>query len=169
MSRTEWRDGGRSRAVEIAPLGNGRYRVTVDGAPIEVGAARLPDGRLSLETPQGRFIAEVTTSGKRRFVRLGGLDFVLDLEPGGRTRARGAATDGGLESPMPGLVTRVMVSAGDAVEPGQPLVAIEAMKMEHLIRAPRRGVVRAVRARAGEMVAGGTALIELVPDEPPAA
>ena len=169
MNRTEWRDGARSRAVEVTPLGNGRYRVMVDGAPIEVAASRLPDGRMSLETPQGRFIAEVTSIGKRRFVRLGGLDFVLDLEPGGRVRTRGGAMDGGLESPMPGLVTRVMVSAGDAVEPGQALVAIEAMKMEHLIRAPRRGVVRAVRARAGEMVAGGTALIELVPDEPPAA
>jgi biotin carboxyl carrier protein len=67
---------------------------------------------------------------------------------------------------MPGVVTRVMVKAGDTVETGQALVAIEAMKMEHLIRAPRRGRVREVRAKAGEMVAGGTALIELDPEEP---
>ena len=70
---------------------------------------------------------------------------------------------------MPGVVTRVMVSAGDAVEPGQALVAIEAMKMEHLIRSPRKGKVRAVHARTGEMVAGGAALVELEPDAEPAA
>ena len=43
------------------------------------------------------------------------------------------------------------------------------MKMEHLIRSPRKGKVRAVHARTGEMVAGGTALVELEPDAEPAA
>jgi len=166
--RTEWRDGERSRTVEISPLGEGRYRVAVDGVPIDVAAERLGDGRLRLVTSRGGFAAEVTASGRRRFVRLGSLEFVLDLEPGGRVRSRASAA-GGLEAPMPGVVTRVMVSAGEKVETGQPLVAIEAMKMEHLIRAPRKGVVSAVHARAGEMVAGGAALIELEPDEAPAA
>ena len=62
---------------------------------------------------------------------------------------------------MPGVVTRVFVAAGDDVTKGQPLVALEAMKMEHVIRAPRDGRVRAVPARAGEMVGGGVALVEL--------
>jgi biotin carboxyl carrier protein len=62
---------------------------------------------------------------------------------------------------MPGLVARVMVAAGDAVTKGQPLVAVEAMKMEHLIRAPRDGKVKAVRAKAGEMTDTGIALVEL--------
>ena len=62
---------------------------------------------------------------------------------------------------MPGVVTRVMVAAGDTVRKGQPLLAIEAMKMEHLIRAPRDGRVKEVRASAGEMVNGGVALVEL--------
>jgi len=166
--RTEWKDGARSRTVEIAPLGNGRYRVSVDGVPIEVAAQRLGAGRLRLATPGGGFVAEVTASARQRFVRLGSLEFVLELEPAGRARAKSAA-GGGLEAPMPGVVTRVMVSAGDAVEPGQALVAIEAMKMEHLIRSPRKGKVRAVHARTGEMVAGGTALVELEPDAEPAA
>jgi 3-methylcrotonyl-CoA carboxylase alpha subunit len=62
---------------------------------------------------------------------------------------------------MPGVVTRVHVAAGETVKQGQPLVAIEAMKMEHVLRAPRDGRVRAVAARPGEMVSGGVALVEL--------
>ena len=166
MTRTDWRDGARSRSVEIEPLGEGRYRVVVDGVPVELAAERLGDGRLKMTTAEGHSIAEVTASAKRRFVRLGTLEFVLELEPAGRVRAKGAA-HGGLEAPMPGVVTRVLVSTGEKVEPGQPLIAIEAMKMEHLIRAPRAGRVSAVRANQGEMVAGGAALIELEPDDGP--
>jgi 3-methylcrotonyl-CoA carboxylase alpha subunit len=173
MTRTEWRDGDRSRSVEVEPLGGDRYRVTVDGAAFEAEAARLADGRLRIATPQGRFMAEITASGSHRVVRLGALEFSLDLEgqgsSDGRARRSSGAAGGGLESPMPGVVTRVLVAPGDAVESGQALLALEAMKMEHLIRAPRRGVVRAIHARTGEMVAGGTTLVELEPDEPSAA
>ena len=62
---------------------------------------------------------------------------------------------------MPGVVTRVMVQAGDTVEKGQPLLAIEAMKMEHVIRAPRAGRIVRIAAAAGEMVKGGVALVEM--------
>ena len=162
--RSEWRDGDRVRVVEVAAEGGGRYRVTVDGAPFALTAARLADGRLSLTTDQGVTIAELTATGARRFVRLGSLDFVLDRETsvaGGR-RARGpGAHGGGLDSPMPGIVTRVMVAAGDVVVKGQPLLALEAMKMEHLIRAPRDGRIRRVAATVGEMVNGGVALVEM--------
>ena len=162
--RSEWRDGDRLRAVEVAAEGGGRYRVTVDGVPFAVAAARLADGRLSLTTDQGVTIAELTAAGARRFVRLGTLDFVLDRETsgaGGR-KARGRSTHGGgLESPMPGVVTRVMVAAGDQVDKEQPLVALEAMKMEHVIRAPREGRIRSVAATVGQMVNADVRLVEM--------
>lgn len=162
--RSEWRDGERTRTVDVAPLGGGRYRVTVDDAPLEITVERLADGRLSLTTDQGVTIAELTAAGARRFVRLGAMDFVLDRETAGRAgrKGRGArAHGGGLESPMPGVVTRVMVAAGDTVVKGQPLIALEAMKMEHVIRAPRDGVIRSLAARVGEMVTAGLPLVEL--------
>jgi biotin carboxyl carrier protein len=165
--RSEWRDGEQVRVVEVAPRGAGHFRVTVDGAPFEVTVARLPGGRLSLTTEQGITVAELTAAGARRFVRLGTMDFVLEREvagprrPGARARR---AHGGGLESPMPGVVTRVMVAAGETVEKGQPLLALEAMKMEHLIRAPRDGRVVSVAATVGQMVAGGVPLVEM--DEP---
>ncbi len=62
---------------------------------------------------------------------------------------------------MPGVITRVMVAAGDTVTKGQPLVALEAMKMEHVIRSPGVGRVLRVHAKPGEMVQGGVALVEL--------
>ncbi len=65
---------------------------------------------------------------------------------------------------MPGVVTRVMVAVGDVVGKGQPLLALEAMKMEHLIRAPRDGRIRSIAAAAGEMVNGGVPLVEMEED-----
>ena len=158
-ARFAFRDGDRVREVEVTPLAPGRFRVIVDGAASEVGFEALGDGRLRLTEDSGAVLAEVTVAGTRRFVRVRDMDFVLEREAGSRARAR--AQGGGLEAPMPGVVTRVHVAAGDEVKQGQPLVAIEAMKMEHVLRAPRDGRVRSVAARAGEMVGGGATLVEL--------
>ncbi len=164
--RSHWKDGGRTRAVDVEALGGGRFRVTVDGVALEVAAEALGDGRLRIESDGTSTLAEVTPAAARRFVRLGAMDFVFERVEGSRRGAE-AAAGGEMESPMPGVVTRVLVAAGETVRKGQPLVAVEAMKMEHLVRAPRDGMVRAVRVAAGEMVAGGAALVELMePREP---
>ena len=68
---------------------------------------------------------------------------------------------GGLAAPMPGKVVAVLVAAGDKVSRGQPLVVMEAMKMEHTITAPADGEVAEVRHSVGEQVAEGAALITL--------
>jgi len=162
--KSSWRDGERTREVELTSLGGGRWHVRVDEAEFELAAEVMPDGRLRLVGDSGSAVAEVTAAGPRRFVRLGTLDFVLDREAsgaGGR-RSRGSrAHGGGLESPMPGVVTRVMVAAGDPVVKGQPLLALEAMKMEHVIRAPREGRIRSVAATVGQTVNGGVPLVEM--------
>ncbi|MEO5951798.1 MAG: biotin carboxylase N-terminal domain-containing protein, partial [Chloroflexia bacterium] len=66
-----------------------------------------------------------------------------------------------LESPMPGKVLRILVSPGDQVTAEQPLVIIEAMKMEFTVRAPHDGSVAAVKYKQGDQVAVGDILIEL--------
>jgi len=158
--KTTWRDGDRTREVELTPLGPGHYKVRVDEAEFEVRAEMQADGQLRLVSDTGTTVAQVTAAGTRRFVRLGTLDFVLDREAAGRAR-RGGAHGGGLEAPMPGVVTKVLVAVGDAVTKGQPLLAIEAMKMEHVIRAPRDGRIRSLAAAVGQMVQAGTAMVEL--------
>ena len=68
---------------------------------------------------------------------------------------------GGLTAPMNGSVVRVLVAVGQAVEAGAQLVVLEAMKMEHSLRAPQAGVIKALFCEEGEMVSEGSALIEM--------
>ncbi|SFC35824.1 3-methylcrotonyl-CoA carboxylase alpha subunit [Pseudomonas citronellolis] len=71
------------------------------------------------------------------------------------------AHHGGLGAPMNGSIVRILVQPGQAVEAGAALVVLEAMKMEHSIRAPHAGVVKSLYCSEGELVAEGTALVEL--------
>ena len=66
-----------------------------------------------------------------------------------------------LNVPMPGLVLKVLVKAGEAVHAHQTLVVLEAMKMEHAIEAPYDGVVKSVNCAEGGRVAEGFVLIEM--------
>ncbi len=68
---------------------------------------------------------------------------------------------GGLTAPMNGSIVRVLVEAGQRVEAGTALVVLEAMKMEHSIRAAHAGTVKALYCGEGEMVSEGTVLVEL--------
>lgn len=81
------------------------------------------------------------------------------------SRAGSHVADAQLRSPMMGRVVLVHVREGDAVDKGQPLVVVEAMKMEHAIKAPRAGVIARVSCVAGQQVEGGAELVALV--EPP--
>jgi biotin carboxyl carrier protein len=67
-----------------------------------------------------------------------------------------------LVAPMPGLVVRVNVKPGDQVEAGQPLVVMEAMKMENELRSLSAGTVKSVRFQPGAAVEKGAVLVELV-------
>jgi pyruvate carboxylase subunit B len=86
-----------------------------------------------------------------------------------RTRAiRDLSSEGGrpsgpapLVAPMPGMIVRVNVQVGDSVQPGVPVVVMEAMKMENELRAQSAGVVSAVRVQAGAAVEKGAILVEL--------
>jgi pyruvate carboxylase len=62
---------------------------------------------------------------------------------------------------MPGTVLRVLVRKGDRVEPRQPLVVLEAMKMETPLVSPYAGVVQKVHVAEGDRVAGGATVVEL--------
>jgi 3-methylcrotonyl-CoA carboxylase alpha subunit len=68
---------------------------------------------------------------------------------------------GGLSAPMNGSVVRVLVEVGEHVDIGTPLVVLEAMKMEHSIRAGQAATVSALYCAEGEMVSEGTVLVEL--------
>ncbi|MDQ1158716.1 3-methylcrotonyl-CoA carboxylase alpha subunit [Sphingomonas sp. SORGH_AS 950] len=79
--------------------------------------------------------------------------------------AAGGAGDGAILSPMPGRIIAVAVTEGQRVGVGQPLVTLEAMKMEHVLTAPFDGIVTDLKARTGGQVAEGIALVRIVAED----
>jgi acetyl/propionyl-CoA carboxylase alpha subunit len=82
-------------------------------------------------------------------------------DPDASTDRSPGAEQSTLSAPMPGTVIRVLAAEGDRVQPRQPLVVLEAMKMETPLVSPYEAVVRAVHVREGDHVAGGAVLVEL--------
>jgi propionyl-CoA carboxylase alpha chain len=81
--------------------------------------------------------------------------------------ARKDAVAGGLTAPMPGKVVKILVAAGQAVTAGETLLVLEAMKMEHPVRAPIDGVVAELPAGEGEQVEAGQLLAVVEPAPKP--
>jgi propionyl-CoA carboxylase alpha chain len=73
---------------------------------------------------------------------------------------------GSLLAPLPGTVARVLVGPGDHAHTGDPLVVLEAMKMEHPVRAPWPGTVTEVDVEVGAQVDAGVVLVVMSPDAP---
>ncbi|HEX8172241.1 MAG TPA: biotin/lipoyl-containing protein [Thermoanaerobaculia bacterium] len=74
-------------------------------------------------------------------------------------RGRGRHREQSTGAPMPGVVLKILVKQGDVVAKGAPLVILEAMKMEHVITAPRDATIAAVHCVEGEMVQPGVELV----------
>jgi acetyl/propionyl-CoA carboxylase alpha subunit len=75
--------------------------------------------------------------------------------------AGGLGVKSSLTAPMPGVVIRVLAGEGERVEARQPLVVLEAMKMETPLLSPYEAVVRRVHVAEGDQVTGGAVLVEL--------
>jgi biotin carboxyl carrier protein len=103
--------------------------------------------------------AYAATDGAKTWVFVDGITYVV--EPPRRGRAAGAPDAAALAAPMPATVTQIHVAVGAAVQPGDPLITLEAMKMELPIRATAVGTITAINCRVGELVQPGQALIEL--------
>ena len=159
MSERVFLDRGTRRTVELRTAPDGSIEAVVDGRAARVRVEPGADGSLRL----GGQVAWLTVAGRRTFVTLDGRDYVFEAAA---ARQAGAQDHGGASGevamPMPGLVLSVAVKAGDQVKRGQPLVVVEAMKMEHTLRAPRDGVVARVATTAGEKADAGRVLVEIV-------
>jgi biotin carboxyl carrier protein len=157
--------GGRVRHVVAEASGDG-FAVTVDGKPFHVDAVRVDDYTLSLlvDTVHSReVVITPDAAGGPLTVRVGAAPIAVTLN--GRRRGvsrEGPAARSGPQrvvAPMPGKVIRVPIAAGDNVRAGQPLVVVEAMKMENELRAGRDGTVADVYAREGMSVEAGALLV----------
>ena len=167
---------GRVRKVRVSRNGE-RFAVEVDGRPWNVDAARIDGQTLSLVVdrvwPEGdsrarsgaSYEVTVTPDGApgRLVVRVGSIPVAVTLNGGRRRKAEARTVDGPqrLTAPMPGKVVRVLVHTGDMVQARQPLVVVEAMKMENELRAVGDDQVAKVHVKEGVSVEAGTLLIEL--------
>jgi propionyl-CoA carboxylase alpha chain len=139
----------------------------VEGEPvaIEVGAIDVAEAGFGAIT--------LTEDGVRRAYRLHTVGAVTYVDgPDGSSAlteeerfplAGTKLAAGACIAPLPGSVVRVPVSVGDAVTAGAVLVAIEAMKMEHEVRAPSEGTVTEVHVSPGEQVEAGRLLVVIEP------
>ncbi len=85
----------------------------------------------------------------------------VDIQDREARITRPRSGDGRIKAPIPGLVTRVLVEEGENVDAEQPLIVLEAMKMENEIRAPFDGRVRSIAVAPGETVLRNTVLAEI--------
>jgi biotin carboxyl carrier protein len=137
-------DGGPERAANVQVTEPGVYSVLMDGRSYE---------------------ARVEQSGGMLIATVAGWRFEVELhDPRAWARKSGSRGGAGIETvtaPMPGKVVRVLVAPGDAVEAGQGLVVVEAMKMQNEMKASRAGRVLAVPANEGATVAAGEVLASI--------
>ncbi|MFK7990480.1 MAG: acetyl-CoA carboxylase biotin carboxylase subunit [Sandaracinaceae bacterium] len=114
---------------------------------------------------RARIVSELRDDGTRHHVQLEGRTIVLDEPPRFPVQTGASAADGAF-APMPGQIVKVLVKEGDAVETGQTLLVMEAMKMEHSIGAPHDGVVTEVRFAEGAQVNEGDVMVVVkAPDD----
>jgi biotin carboxyl carrier protein len=160
---------GRGRTVSIERAGPGQFRVTVDGTAAIVDAQRSGESGVSLLFPDQSHagvsvhFAQGPSPGEL-LAYLGGRNVTVSVN--GRRTGRAAADSGAgahgvqqVVAPMPGRVVRVLVAAGDEVQARQPIVVVEAMKMENELRSPKAGRVRDIAVTAGTSVEAGRVLV----------
>ena len=159
--------------------------ITIDGETFEVDLAQAPRSgvgstiRVDGETVALSLPEVVTSVVDMEWMIIDGrpYEFVLDpamqwikaydglhtLEIQDRNErvTRPRSGDGRVKAPIPGLVARVLVAPGDSVLVGQPLLMLEAMKMENEIRAPFDGVVAVMPVKVGETVIRGQVVAEV--------
>jgi len=151
-----------TQTVKVERVG-AQWAVTVMGETHLLTPTLGPTGEVTFTLNGVRWVAQATPDGERRWVALNGQTFVLTVPAKGKKQRRGKT--GGhetLAAQMPGVVRRVLVADGDAVEKGQTLLALEAMKMEIKINAPHAGAVEKVLVSEGQTVERGQVLINLL-------
>jgi len=149
--RIRLRHGEENILARVSARADGRFQVALE-APHD--AVNTHDLRTMPHT--ARWPGHVTV-----FEGAVGYTFAVP-DPLAKADEAGAAS-GSLRAPMPGLVKLVRAAVGDAVIKGQPLLILEAMKMEHMIAAPHDGVIAEIAAE-GAQVSDGTVLVRFAED-----
>jgi propionyl-CoA carboxylase alpha chain len=145
-STVHFPDGSAHRVTSDWVPGQPLARLTVDGAPLVMKVGKIPSG----------FRLRLRGADLKCHVRSPRQAELAELMP----EKAPPDTSRYLLCPMPGLVVRISVAEGDEVQEGQPLATVEAMKMENILKAERRGVVRKVSAAPGDSLKVDDVILE---------
>jgi biotin carboxyl carrier protein len=176
------RIGEHTRVIELQENGHTREvvlesrQLTLDWRLVGVPLASLSDGEAPAEhysmlvgdhsyEAYARLAPDADAEGTTVEVMIEGRPYIVTVEDE-RTRALASLAGGAhvsgdapIRAPMPGLVVNVLAEQGSAVERGQTVVVLEAMKMENDLTTPRAGVIKAVRVERGQTVNQGDVLV----------
>ena len=161
-----WKDGEREVAVIARRRRAGGIRLELPGGALDAEVRRLEADRLAVRLGEDTFTASVvrrqTGDGVDYTVFADGASRRLRLvDPLDVTQYEAAASgEAAVRAPLPGKIIDLRVKVGDSVSKGQPLLVLEAMKMEHTLAAPLDGKVKTLRYAIGEQVAEGAELVE---------
>ena len=157
--------GEQSYTVEIEESGKAVYRVSVDGNEFLVDGKKTGRTNFSLIVDNRSLKSRSTTRMTNTACSSMGAITAFTSSTSGAC-AVGAAQSGlqlqgrqMVSVPMPGKIIAVLVAIGDAVEMGQGLVIVEAMKMENEVRSPISGEVKEIKVKPGDTVEGGALLV----------
>lgn len=142
--------GDKAYKIDVETYDGKRARVKVDGKPYEV-EVRQPEGDVPKPAQKPKTGQPVAPSAKP-----------ATPEPP-QVPVRSAPSGGEVTAPMPGLVLEIMVSPGDQVTAGTPLIKIEAMKMENEIPSPVDGTVKTIAVQVGDNVSTDQTLMMIEP------
>ncbi|HTP07038.1 MAG TPA: biotin/lipoyl-containing protein [Anaerolineae bacterium] len=152
--------GNEEKAVRLERDGE-VAQITIADRVYAVKEIRSRPGELALEIDGVRQTVFAAANGQTHFIAIDGDVFELKKLEAQQVRRKRHRGEDNLSASMPGQVAKVLVSAGDIVQRGQPLIVLEAMKMEIKIAAPHDGHVAKILVKPGEVVDRGQALIEM--------
>ena len=158
---------GKECTVEVKQVGEGVFAVTIDGErTLNLDVHRKGCCSFSVIREGESFEVDLDSKGEGRYdvlIR----DEYFDIEVIDEMRKKmmailgegAGAGSGEIGTAMPGKVVKVFVKEGDTVEAGDPVVVLEAMKMENEFKAPDKGVVKSVKVKEGDIVESGAILV----------
>jgi len=145
-------------AIDIIYHADG-WTLEAGGAPHALALVSHHDGRYAIRLDGQAIQGTVRRDGEALHAFTGGMHHVLAWNDPLAHAGEHETVDGRLTAPMPGKVVAVIASSGQQVRKGEPLVIMEAMKMEHTIAAPSDGLVEEVLYQVGDQVADGAPLL----------
>lgn len=156
---------GESREFEVALVARTgeALRISIDAEEIDAVVESAAGGISLLRIGERRLRVRAVRSRDTLMVAVGPSSFTF-VEANARTSSgRRGSTTPEMAAPMPGKVLKILVSEGQAVAAGDPLIVLEAMKMETTLFAEGAAVIRKIRVEANQMVDHGAVLLELSP------